>query len=73
MNNTPLTLDFDFKQITVEQADYNDADPRTLANMAFEIFLIRQFENALLIHARFSHSVWVGIPIGVDLKIGQIW
>ena len=48
MNKKTLTVDFDFKAIDVEQADYRQADPRVLANMAFQIFLIREFENALL-------------------------
>jgi len=48
MNTKIVKPKFDFKQIEVEQADYKNADPRMLANMAFEVFLIRQFENALL-------------------------
>ena len=48
MNSKNLALDFDFQKIDVEPTDYTNADPRTLANMAFQIFLIREFENTLL-------------------------
>ena len=48
MNVKTLKPSFDFKRIEIEQADYANADQRVLANMAFEIFLIREFETALL-------------------------
>ena len=48
MNSKKLALDFDFQRIDVEPTDYTAADPRTLANMVFQIFLIRQFESTLL-------------------------
>ncbi len=38
----------DIQRIEAERADYENADNRLLANMAFQVFLIREFENALL-------------------------
>lgn len=43
-----LKIDFDYKTVTVEQSDYKRTDKQLLGNMAFELFLIREFENALL-------------------------
>jgi len=43
-----LNLKFDNKKIEVEPSDYKKIDARLLANMAFQIFLIREFENTLL-------------------------
>lgn len=43
-----MNLDFDYKAIEAEESDYKNTDSRLLANMAFQIFLIREFENTLL-------------------------
>lgn len=48
VNTKNLKLDFDCKRIEVEQSDYKNTDPNLLAQMAFEIFLIREFEKTLL-------------------------
>lgn len=48
VNSKSLKLDFDYKRIEVEESDYKNAESRLLANMAFQIFLIREFENTLL-------------------------
>ncbi|WP_372933224.1 dehydrogenase E1 component subunit alpha/beta [Mariniphaga sediminis] len=43
-----VTPELDYKKIIVSQNDYEGTDPNLLAGMAFEIFLIREFENMLL-------------------------
>ena len=48
MNSKKMNIAFDCQIIEAEPADYRAADPRLLANMAFQIVLIREFENALL-------------------------
>jgi 2-oxoisovalerate dehydrogenase E1 component len=48
MKVTLLKLKFDNKKIEVEPSDYKKIDLRLLVNMAFQIFLIREFENTLL-------------------------
>ena len=39
---------FELERFTADDTDYSNIDSRLLANMALEIFLIREFENALL-------------------------
>jgi len=51
MKVSPASIDFDFKRIEVSESDYEDIGPRVLANMAFQIFLIREVENTLLMLA----------------------
>ena len=54
MNSKNLKLDssFELTKIIVEDSDYKKLSPEKLANIAFEIFLIREFEEALLkLHA----------------------
>ena len=48
MKSLKINLDFDCKKIEVEPSDYKNTDSNLLARMAFEIFLIREFENTLL-------------------------
>ena len=48
MKVLPVTLDLDYKKVTVQRNDYEKTDSSQLANIAFEIFLIREFENILL-------------------------
>jgi len=48
MKVIPSSIECDYKRIEVEQADYERLGTRPLANMAFQIFLIREFENTLL-------------------------
>ncbi len=48
MKSKNLKTNFDYKKIEVEESDYKNANSHSLANMAFEIFLIREFENMLL-------------------------
>ncbi len=44
----PVRPDLDYKKVTVERSDYEKTDISLLANIAFEIFFIREFENLLL-------------------------
>ncbi len=48
MKSLPLSVRCDYKKIEIEKSDYKNTDSRLLANMAFQIFLIREFENTLL-------------------------
>ena len=48
MKSLPLNVGFDYKKIEIEKSDYKNTDSSLLANMAFQIFLIREFENTLL-------------------------
>lgn len=48
MKVSTVTPELDYKKVTVHKSDYEKADLSLLANMAFEIFLIREFENMLL-------------------------
>ncbi len=48
MKSLPLSVGCDYKKIEIEKSDYKNVDSRLLANMAFQIFLIREFENTLL-------------------------
>lgn len=48
MKSVPLSVGCDYKKIEIEKSDYKNTDSRLLANMAFQIFIIREFENILL-------------------------
>ena len=48
MKLLPLNVGCDYKKIEIEKSDYKNTDSRLLADMAFQIFLIREFENSLL-------------------------
>ena len=48
MKTIKLDNDFDLVKIFAEDADYQQLPPEKLANMAFELFLIREFEETLL-------------------------
>jgi 2-oxoisovalerate dehydrogenase E1 component len=48
MKVSTVTPELDYKKVTVHKSDYEKADLSLLANMAFEIFLVREFENMLL-------------------------
>lgn len=48
MKVLPVILNLDYKKVTVQRNDYEKTDSSQLANIAFEIFLIREFENMLL-------------------------
>lgn len=56
----------DVKKITVDESDYKSLETRLLANMAFQIFLIRTFEQTLL---RLSADACIHGP--VHTSIGQ--
>ena len=52
MKTIKLQNDFDITKIITDDSDYQKTSPEKLANIAFEIFLIREFEQALLkLHA----------------------
>ena len=52
MKTIKLENDFDITKIIADDSDYKKISPEKLANIAFEIFLIREFEQALLkLHA----------------------
>ncbi len=44
----PVTPELNYKRVTIQDKDYENMDISLLANMAFEIFLIREFEKMLL-------------------------
>lgn len=48
MKVKPVPLNLDYKKVTIQREDYEKTDLPLLINMAFEIFLIRKFENMLL-------------------------
>ena len=48
MKIIPYNIDFDCKKIEIEESDYKKIERKLLADMAFQIFLIREFENTLL-------------------------
>lgn len=48
MKIVPVAPELDYQKVTIERGDYENTDPVLLANIAFEIFLIREFEKMLL-------------------------
>ena len=48
MRLVPIKNDFDLVKIFSEDSDYQQLSPETLTNIAFELFLIREFEETLL-------------------------
>jgi len=48
MRTIQLDTAFDLVKIFAEEGDYKQFSPEKLANMAFELFLIREFEETLL-------------------------
>jgi 2-oxoisovalerate dehydrogenase E1 component len=48
MNISSVDIPFDLKKIDCQDKDWTKLDQRQLAGMLFEIFLIREFEQALL-------------------------
>lgn len=48
MKAVPVKAELNYKSVTIQDRDYENMDVSLLANMAFEIFLIRAFEEMLL-------------------------
>lgn len=48
MKIVPVVPELKYQKVTIGRGDYEKTDPLLLANIAFEIFLIREFEKILL-------------------------